>query len=182
MNLRLARMDDCAALEELIGLSVRLLQAPFYSVAQMEAALGPVFGVDRQLIADGTYYVAEIEGKMAGCGGWSQRASLFGGERARTEPDPLLDPASDPARVRAFFIHPDQARRGIGKTILAACESAIIEAGFSTVELVATLAGEAFYLARGYRVLERCELPMPGGLTLPVTRMAKHMTIANCLF
>jgi GNAT superfamily N-acetyltransferase len=173
--LRLAQMEDAAALEELIALSARVLQARFYSAGQIEAALGPVFGVDRQLIADGTYYVAEREGKIAGCGGWSKRKALFGGDRARSQADALMDPATDPARIRAFFIHPDQARRGIGKALLAACESAIIAAGFSNAELVATLAGEPLYTAGGYSVVERFEVPMSEQLSLPVVRMTKQL-------
>jgi GNAT superfamily N-acetyltransferase len=174
-TLRLTRMEDVPALEQLIPLSVRVLQAQHYSAAQMEAALGPVFGVDRQLIADGTYFVAEHEGEVVGCGGWSRRKSLFGGDAARAAEDAMLDPATDSARVRAFFIHPDWARRGIGKAILAACESAIITAGFRHVELVATLTGEPLYRAGNYVEAERYEVPMNGGLTLPVVRMTKTL-------
>jgi GNAT superfamily N-acetyltransferase len=173
--LRLARLDDVPALEALIPLSVRTLQAPYYSEAQMEAAQGAIFGVDRQLIADGTYFVAESDGAIVGCGGWSKRKSLFGGDAARGEQDPLLDPACDPARVRAFFVHPEWTRRGIGKAILAACETAIVEARFPVAELVATLAGEPLYLAGGYAEVERYEIPMSGGLTLPVVRMKKRL-------
>lgn len=174
-TLRLACPEDVPALEELILLSVRVLQASFYSEAQREAAHGAVFGVDRQLIADGTYYVAEHEGLWVGCGGWSKRRSLFGGDAVREGADPLLDPDTDPARVRAFFIHPDWARRGIGKAILAACESAISATGFTHIELVATLAGEPLYLACGYLEDERYEVPLSGGLTLPVVRMKKSL-------
>src|SRR5438309_2064282 len=135
-SLRVARMEDVPALEELIPLSVRSLQAAYYSTAQMEAALGPVFGVDRQIIADGTYFVAEDAGQIAGCGGWSKRRAVFGGDRARQGADEWIDPARDPARVRAFFVHPAWARRGIGRAILSACEAAILENGFHTAELV----------------------------------------------
>lgn len=174
-TLRLADSEDVPALEKLILLSVHGLQAPYYSEAQREAARGAVFGVDRQLIADGTYYVAEHEGVLVGCGGWSKRQSLFGGDAVRADVDPLLDPHMDPARVRAFFIHPDWARRGIGKAILTACESAILAAGFSRIELVATLAGEPLYRACGYLEDERYEVPLSGGLTLPVVRMKKTL-------
>lgn len=173
--LRLACLEDVPALEELILLSVHVLQAPYYSEAQRDASWGAVFGVDRQLIIDGTYFVAEHEGLMVGCGGWSKRQSLFGGDTARDDADPLLNPNTDPARVRAFFIHPDWARRGIGKAILAACESAILAAGFSHIELVATLAGEPLYLACGYQEDERYEVPLGAGLTLPVVRMKKSL-------
>ncbi len=172
---RLATSDDVPALEDLIPLSVRTLQAPYYSAAQMAAAMGPVFGVDRQLINDGTYFVVENADVIIGCGGWSQRKSLFGADNARSGEDAMLDPATDPARIRAFFIHPDWARRGIGKAILTACESAIIAAGFPQAELVATLAGEPLYRVCGYREIERYEVPMSGGLTLPVVRMTKRL-------
>ena len=172
---RLAREDDIPALEWLIPHSVRVLQAAHYSAAQMEAALGPVFGVDRQLIEDGTYFVVEQAGEIVGCGGWSRRRSLFGGDHGRTASDPELDPRHDPARVRAFFVHPSWARRGIGRSILAACERAIRDAAFENVELVATLAGEPLYASFGYTPVERYEVPMKGGLSLPVVRMIKRL-------
>ncbi len=174
-TLRPARKEDIPELEGLIPLSVRSLQASHYSPAQMEAALGPVFGVDRQLIRDGTYFVVEQRGQIVGCGGWSRRQSLFGGDGARAGEDAPLDPKRDPARVRAFFVHPAWARQGVGRRILAACEAAIMEAGFPTVELVATLAGEPLYAAFAYVAVERYEVPLPGGLTLPVVRMTKRL-------
>lgn len=173
-ELRLASAKDIPALEVLIPLSVRSLQAAHYSPAQMAAALGPVFGVDRQLILDGTYFVAEQQGQIVGGGGWSRRKAMFGGDRDRAGADALLDPKSEPARIRAFFIHPAWARRGIGRSILAACEAAIRQAGFQAIELVATLAGEPLYAANGYSVIERYDVLMADGLTLPVVRMAKH--------
>jgi N-acetylglutamate synthase-like GNAT family acetyltransferase len=171
---RLARDDDIPALEEIIPLSVRSLQAPHYSPAQMEAALGPVFGVDRQLIKDRTYFVTEQAGQIVGCGGWSKRRSLFGSDRGRVAEDAELDPESDPARIRAFFVHPAWARRGIARSILAACERSLLAAGFQSVDLVATLSGEPLYAACGYAVLERYEVAMAGGLSLPVVRMIKQ--------
>jgi N-acetylglutamate synthase-like GNAT family acetyltransferase len=171
---RLARESDVPALEALIPLSVRALQAPWYSTAQMEAALGPVFGVDRQLIRDGTYFVIEHDGAIVGCGGWSRRRSLYGGDGNRSGEDALLDPQRDAARIRAFFVHPDWARRGIGRSIMVACESAVAQAGFRTVDIVATLAGEPLYAAFGYDVVERYEIPMAGDLKLPVVRMTKR--------
>src|SRR3954468_20814576 len=111
---RLATESDIPALEALIPLSVRTLQAPYYSAAQMEAALGPVFGVDRQLVRDRTYFVAEAEDTICGCGGWSRRNAMYGGDRDRAGEDALLDSRRDPARIRAFFVHPHWARRGIG--------------------------------------------------------------------
>src|SRR5689334_3255976 len=162
---RLALDADIPELEVLIPLSVRGLQAAHYSPAQMEAALGPVFGVDRQLIRDGTYFVVEKESQIVGCGGWSKRRSLYGGDRDRVEADPELDPKCDAARVRAFFVHPAWARRGIGRSIMSACERAIIAAGFCTVDIVATLAGEPLYASFGYAVIERYEIAMTGGLS-----------------
>jgi len=175
-TLRLAREDDIPAIEKLIPLSVRSLQAAYYSPAQMEAALGPVFGVDRQLILDGTYFAAELRGRIIGCGGWSKRRSLFGSSAGREEEDGQLDPARDPARIRAFFVHPDFARQGIGRAILAACETAIVSAGFDKAELVATLAGEPLYAASDYVAVERYEINMSGGLGLPAVRMSKQFT------
>jgi GNAT superfamily N-acetyltransferase len=171
--LRLAHEEDVSALEALIPLSVRALQSTYYSRAQIEAALGPVFGVDRQLIRDGTYFIAEQDGVIIGCGGWSKRRALYGGDRSREREDELLDPERDAARVRAFFVHPDWARRGIGRSIMAACERTIRESGFSTVDIVATLAGEPLYALFGYAVVERYEIAMVSGMSLPVVKMNK---------
>lgn len=173
--LRLACESDVPALEALVPLSVRSLQAPYYSQAQMDAALGPVFGVDRQLVRDGTYFVADQQGVIVGCGGWSRRRSLYGGDSSRAGEDELLDPQRDAARVRAFFVHPAWARRGIGRSIMVACEQAIVRAGFRMVDIVATLAGEPLYAAFGYAVVERYEIPMAGDLSLPAVRMTKRM-------
>jgi GNAT superfamily N-acetyltransferase len=172
---RLARPEDIRALELLIPLSARTLQAAYYSSAQIEAAQGPVFGIDKQLIRDGTYFVVEQGAEIFGCGGWSRRKSLYGGDRGREREDAELDPQHDPARVRAFFVHPAWARRGIGRSILLACERAILAAGFRAVELVATLAGEPLYASFGYAVTERYDIPMANGLRLPVARMSKRI-------
>jgi N-acetylglutamate synthase-like GNAT family acetyltransferase len=177
--IRLARDVDIPALEALIPLSVRGLQASFYSEAQMRAALGTVFGVDRQLISDGTYFVVEHSAQVVGCGGWSRRSSVFGGDQGRISTDAPLDPATDPARIRAFFVHPDWARRGIGTSILAACEAAIRAAGFREVVLVATLAGEPLYNAAGYVAVERFGIRLQDGLTLPVVRMTKRLVLGG---
>ena len=141
----------------------------------MEAALGPVFGVDRQLIRDCTYFIVEAAGQIVGCGGWSKRKTLYGGDRHRPGEDAELAPRINPARIRAFFVHPHWARQGIGRTILQYCEAAAIKAGFKKAELVATLAGEPLYARFGYDVVERYEAPMTGGLTLPVVRMTKPL-------
>jgi GNAT superfamily N-acetyltransferase len=180
--LRLARAEDISDLERLIPISVHALQSAFYSEAQRRAALGPVFGVDRQLIRDGTYFVVEHGGLIVGCGGWSGRESVFGGDAGRPEAGKVLDPASDPARVRAFFVHPDWTRRGIGKTILSACESAMTACGFRNAMLVATLAGEPLYASCGYTAARRYEIPLANDLTLPVVEMRKHLPIhATCI-
>jgi len=173
--LRLAGVEDIAALQELIPLSVRALQAPYYSAAQREAALGPVFGVDRQLIRDGTYFVAEQGGQIVGCGGWSKRQSLCGSDGGRVGEDAELDPKRDSARIRAFFVHPAWARRGIGRSLLDRCERAILNAGFGRIDLVATLAGEPLYAALGYSAVERYEMALAGGLRLPVVKMTKRL-------
>lgn len=171
--LRIATETDIPALEALIPLSVRSLQAAHYSSEQMEAALGPVFGVDRQLISDSTYFVVEHDGEIVGCGGWSRRKAMYGGDRGRAGEDALLNPKTDPARIRAFFVHPDFARCGMGRRILAECEAAIRAAGFKRMELVATLTGEPLYDSAGYEVLERFDAPLPNGLGLPTVRMGK---------
>lgn len=173
-RLRLARESDVPALAALIEISVRTLQAGDYTAVQLDGALGPVFGVDSRLIADGTYFVAETDsGELAGCGGWSKRRTLFGADHAAGREDNLLDPQVDAARIRAFFIHPRWARRGIGTQILAACEQAAAAAGFHRFELGATLTGERLYRVRGYSPLERIDVPLVNGATLPVIRMTK---------
>jgi GNAT superfamily N-acetyltransferase len=177
VTLRLARSGDVPALEALIPLSARALQAATYSPAQIEGALGTVFAVDRQLIADGTYFVAERDSELVGCGGWSRRKTLFGGDRGRSPlADPLLDPKRDAARIRAFFVHPAFARRGVGRLLMSACERAATEAGFPAMELVATLAGEPLYAAFAFRAVERYDVALANGLTLPVMRMTKALS------
>ena len=175
-SLRRACDTDVPALEKLIALSVHGLQSAYYSEAQMDGALGSVFGVDRQLIHDKTYFVIESQGELIGCGGWSKRKTLFGSDHQTGRDDAELDPAREPARIRAFFVHPDWARRGIGHAILEVCEKAIREAGFSSIELAATLPGEPFYAAFKYSALERYDVPLTNGLSLPVVRMRKYLT------
>jgi GNAT superfamily N-acetyltransferase len=173
---RKAVVGDIPEIEGLIPLSVRKLQAPYYSEAQMDAAIGTVFGVDRQLICDGTYFVVESGKQVIGCGGWSRRASLFGSDRARLVEDRELNPKTDPARIRAFFVHPEWARRGVGASIMTACERSMAEAGFGAVVIVSTLAGEPLYASFGYEVLERFDIGLPpGGLALPAVRMGKTL-------
>jgi Acetyltransferase (GNAT) family. len=177
LSLRLATPADIPVLRPLIETSVRTLQRNDYTPEQIEGALGTVLGLDTQLVADGTYFIAEARAAcarhIAGCGGWSKRKTLFGSDHAQVREPELLDPKTDAARIRAFFIHPDFARRGIGSKILAACESAARSAGFSRFEMGATLTGVPLYLARGYQILDRIEVPLRNGHTLPVVRMCK---------
>ncbi len=172
-TIRLARMEDIPALEVLIPESVRGLQAGHYSRDQMEAAIGPVFGVDQQLIEDGTYFVAEAGGTVVGCGGWSRRKSVCGSSAWRTGRDPELDPKVDAPRIRAFFVHPKWARKGIGRGILRRCEEALLAAGFRRAEIAATLTGEPLYVSAGYTVTGHFEIELRDGGRLPCVRLAK---------
>jgi len=180
MNIRIrqAVTADVPVLRELIDASARELQAQDYTAAQIDGALKTVFGVDSQLIADGTYLVAEGttasgDSVITGCGGWSKRKTLYGGDQFTEREDLLLDAARDAAKIRAFFVHPAWARRGIGGMILEACEAAAIAQGFHRLEMGATLTGIPFYRAKGYVELEAAEAPLGDGLTLPIVRMGK---------
>lgn len=175
-NLRLATLADSTAIQNLIRESVANLSVSYYTTEQIASGLSHIFGVDTQLIRDGTYFVAEVEGEIVGSGGWSKRKTLYGGDQLTSNRvDALLDPASDPARVRAFYIHPRWSRKGIAGRILDSCEAAARAAGFSKVELVATLPGEPFYLARGYEKREAVSLETPDGESLPAFRMTKTL-------
>jgi GNAT superfamily N-acetyltransferase len=182
-QIRLAVAAEIPVLRSLIQASVRGLQAADYSPQQLESALETVYGVDSQLIEDGTYFAVEHRPSgggsqrlvMVGCGGWSKRKTLYGGDVWRGREDTLLDPQTDSARIRAFFVHPEWARRGIGTIILDACESAAAAAGFRRLEMGATLTGVPFYAAMGYQALENLEVPLTGGLSLPIVRMAKKL-------
>jgi GNAT superfamily N-acetyltransferase len=173
--LRPALREDIPALEVLIALSVRTLLAPYYSAEVLEASLGSAFGVDSQLIDDGSYFAVESEIGLVGGGGWSRRPTTYGGDRLHGRSDEMLDPAVDAARIRAFFVHPEWARRGIGRAILEASEGAARASGFSRAIMVATLAGEKLYEVNGYVAEERYDAPLPGGLKLPVVRMGKSL-------
>lgn len=180
MRLRPATPDDVEAITALIARSVHGLQAGDYTADQREAALGSVFGVDHQLLADRTYLLAwedrAPEGEaLAGCGGWSFRRTLFGARSADAPPGEPLDPAAEPARIRAFFVDPAFARRGVGAALLDACEAGARAAGFTRIVLGATLTGVAFYAARGYRATEQEDAPLPGGGSLAIVHMAKDI-------
>jgi len=180
IHIRKATTEDVPRLREIIEASVRGLQAGDYSPAQIEGALQSVYGVDTQLIADGTYFAAEaaagdLQRLIVACGGWSKRRTLYGGDQFAGREDSLLDPASDAAKIRAFFVHPDWARRGIGSMILDACENAAAEAGFKSLEMGATLSGVPFYRAKGYTSVENQEAPLSNGESLPIVRMTKDL-------
>ena len=173
--LRLARLEDLAAIEALIARSAQALSAGYYTPAQVEALLRYVFGADTQLIRDGTYFVCEsVNGTLVAAGGWSRRGTLFGADRMKASEDPLLDPATDAARIRAFFVDPDWARQGLGRRLFAECQSAARAAGFRTLALVATLPGEPLYRALGFDLTERFTLRLPDGVEVPVARMARR--------
>jgi predicted N-acetyltransferase YhbS len=180
IEIRLATKEDIPALQELICESVSVLSVEYYSSKQITSALSYIFGVDTQLIIDGTYFVAEVENQIVGSGGWSKRKTLFGGDQSKVVGiDPLLEPEREAARIRAFYVHPGWARKGIGSRILAACEDAARLAGFSKIELVATLPGEPLYLARGYKKAEAIQIETPDGESLPAFRMTKTLSVVS---
>jgi GNAT superfamily N-acetyltransferase len=187
-TIRKATTADVPTLNELIAASVRGLQAEDYTAAQMEGALATVFGVDSQLVADGTYLVVEAAqahesakatelspgSVIVGCGGWSKRRTLFGGDVWAAREDDLLDPSREASKIRAFFIHPAWARRGIGSLLLEACEKAAHDAGFRRYEMGATLTGAKLFAAKGYVAIKRIEIPLVNGEKLPVIQMEKN--------
>jgi GNAT superfamily N-acetyltransferase len=173
LSLRHATMSDVPRLETLILESVRALSAGYYSAEQVESALRFVFGVDTQLIVDRTYYVVEGPTGFAACGGWSKRQTLYGGDRHKSERDPLLDPRTSPARIRAFFVHPAWARRGIARRLFIACRNAAEAAGFTAFELGATLPGVPLYTRLGFEPIERVDVDMPDGVQLPIVHMRR---------
>lgn len=174
-SLRRASDGDVPALQRLIARSAEALSVGYYTPAQVAALVQYVFGVDTQLIDDGTYYVIEDGGAIVACGGWSRRATLFGGDQAKTGPDPLLDPLVDAARIRAFFVEPAMARRGLGRALITECVDAARGAGFKAMELVATLPGEPLYGAAGFAAVERFDLMLPNDVRVPVVRMSRSI-------
>jgi GNAT superfamily N-acetyltransferase len=179
LSVRQAAFSDVPALQDLIRQSVLGLQTADYTPEQLELALEHVFGVDTQLVEDGTYFVAEAkvdEGRfLAGCGGWSKRRTLYGSDHCAGREDALLDPQREAAKIRAFFVHPSWARRGVGSRILEVCETAAAASGFSRLEMGATLTGVPLYAARGYIEGERREVPLAPGLSLPIVHMEKQL-------
>jgi GNAT superfamily N-acetyltransferase len=171
MNVRLASLVDVPSLRSLISSSVRSLSATYYTAEQIDVSIARVFGIDTQLIADRTYYVIDGPGGPAACGGWSHRRTLYGGDQMKDIADPELDPSVDAARIRAFFVHPDYARRGLARAMYAECARAARAAGFRRFELMATLPGEPLYTALGFAPIERVDLPLGDGIELPLVRM-----------
>jgi GNAT superfamily N-acetyltransferase len=170
---RLAVPPDVPALTALIDQAIDELQRAYLDDAQI-ASSRAIMGIDTQMIDDGTYFVVEAEGEIAGCGGWSRRATLYGGNQTPGRNSDLLDPAVDPARVRAMYTRPAYARRGVGRLILSLCEAAAAAEGFRRLELMATLSGEPLYTAYGFRPLERLT-DDTGGAPVPLVRMAKDV-------
>ena len=174
-RIRRATLADRAALERLIAESARGLSRSDYSDEQVEAAIASVFGVDTDLIHDGTYYVAEVDGEPVGCGGWSKRRTLFGGDRFAARDSGYLDAAAEPAKIRAFFVRPDWARRGVAGRILETCEREAKAEGFRSLELMATLPGIPFYAARGYEGGEQVEYETADGVKIGFVPMRKDL-------
>lgn len=174
LTCRLATAPDVPALRALMALSIDRLQDAFLSPEQI-AASRSIMGLDTQLIVDGTYFVVERDGALAGCGGWSRRATLYGGDHTAGRDAALLDPAVDAARVRAMYTHPDHTRRGVGRLILARCEDAARAEGFRSAELMSTMAGEPLYRACGWLPIERVTVTPPAGVPVPLVKMGKAL-------
>lgn len=173
MNLRLARRDDLAALERVMDAAITELQTPFLNDDQI-ASSRAIMGLDTQLVEDGTYFVVESNGEIAGCGGWSRRGTLYGSDRTPGRSAALLNPETDAARIRAMYTDPRHARRGAGRLILSACEDAARRDGFRRMELMSTLSGEPLYRACGYEPVERLT-DARGGVPVPLVRMRKML-------
>jgi N-acetylglutamate synthase-like GNAT family acetyltransferase len=170
---RRASLDDIPEIERLIARATRELSRDDYSEEQIEAALGAALGVDSQLVRDGTYFVAEADGTIVACGGWSWRRTLFGSDDHSDRQPESLDPARDAARIRAFFVHPDWARRGLGRATLELCEAEARASGFAAAELMATLPGERLYRSCGYVSLDPVHHTLPGGIAIQFVPMRK---------
>jgi GNAT superfamily N-acetyltransferase len=174
IRFRTATVEDVPALNALIDASVRGLQTNDYTATEIEGAVGHALGLDSQLIVDGTYFIAEADdGFFAGCGGWSYRTTLCGGDQLAGREPAAMDPAVDAAKIRGIYVHPSWARKGLGSLILAYCEGKAEEAGFTRLEMGSTLTGVPLYRLRGYRETERMAIPLPNGERLAVVRMVK---------
>lgn len=175
MQLRTATEQDIPALRALIDASARTLSVGYYTPDQIEAAVVHVFGVDTQLILDGTYFVIEEDGRLIAAGGWSRRRTLYGGDQAKLKDDALLDPAVDAARIRAFFVHPDHTRRGLARRMYDQCAGMAGAAGFRSLELMATRPGEPLYIALGFRIVEQVVRTTPDGVAVEFSRMVRAL-------
>lgn len=175
MNLRVASLEDVPRLRTLIDASARDLSTGFYSPEQVDALRTYVFGVDTQLIADGSYFIIDAADEPVAAGGWSARRTLYGGDQMKAGVDSRLDPRTDAARIRAFFVHPQWARRGLARQLYAVCAEAAGRAGFRDLELMATRPGEPFYVALGFSVVERVVVELPGGVSVPFARMHRAL-------
>jgi GNAT superfamily N-acetyltransferase len=177
-SLRLAEPADIPALHVLIERSARMLSEGFYSPHQIDAAIRFVFGVDTNLIADGTYYAAHTGTELIGCGGWSWRRTLYGGDQRRVGSTDRLDPATEAARIRAFFVSPAWARHGVGSALLRACTMAAQNAGYRQLELMSTLPGAPLYAARGFAPIEEVHDTLPDGTNITWVRMRRAIALA----
>ena len=172
---RIAIEQDLTAIKALMNLAIAEHLKAFLDPAQVELSKS-IMGLDTQLIADRTYFLVEEEGRLAGCGGWSRRATLYGGDHSTSQRDAaLLDMGKDAARIRAMYTHPDFARRGVGRLILDLCEAAARDAGFGAVELMATMSGEPLYRACGYHDIQRITAASKDGVDVPGVRMGKKL-------
>jgi GNAT superfamily N-acetyltransferase len=174
-RLRLATLADEASLRELIARSIRALGAADYAPAQIEAALRGAFGVDTALIRDGTYFVVESGGTIVACGGWSRRRTLFGSDERAERDESWLDPRAEAAKIRACFVDPAHARRGLGRAILERSEAEALAAGFHALELMATLPGVRLYEQCGYQAAAPISHPLPDGLSIRFVPMSKRL-------
>ena len=174
-RVRKATLDDRQAISELIAESARRLSREHYADAQIESAITSIFGVDSTLIEDETYFVAEEHGVLIGSGGWSKRKTLFGGDQFSDRDTARIDPATEPARIRAFFVHPDHARKGVAREILLACEREAKAHGFGALELMSTLPGVKFYEANGYSASGDFDLELPDGVKVQFVPMRKEL-------
>ena len=170
-RIRPAAAADVPALEALIERSARALSVGFYTPAQLDTVIAEVFGVDSQLVADGTYFVVECDGVAAACGGWGKRSTGCGGDKAKKAPERLLDPATEAAKIRAFFVDPAMARRGIASRLMAHCAAEAADAGFTALELVATLPGVPLYAKLGFEEVQRYDLAL--SVPVPVVLMRR---------
>jgi GNAT superfamily N-acetyltransferase len=174
-EVRQATLEDREAITHLIAESARRLSREHYADDQIEGAIASVFGVDTTLIEDGTYFVAEQDGELIGSGGWSKRKTLFGGDQFSSRDTGMIDPASEPAKIRAFFVHPEHARKGVARAILSVCESEAKAHGFGALELLSTLPGIKFYEANGYSAIGDFDLELVGGVKLQFVPMRKQL-------